>query len=150
MQNYLVCEAHNKLNLLWSFIKSHKQQKILVFLATCKQVYITIYLSFIIFSSKFVLVATITGVKLLEQCENLVSFYFYEFQIHVYNFIRNFYDFWLKITLKIKKSRCEIITNKAESTEYAYKIACRLCSDFYKLFKIYFKICFMFLLKGNV
>ncbi|RWS24542.1 putative ATP-dependent RNA helicase DDX10-like protein, partial [Leptotrombidium deliense] len=37
-QSYIVCELHDKLNLLWSFLKSHKKHKILVFLSTCKQV----------------------------------------------------------------------------------------------------------------
>ncbi|KFM82454.1 putative ATP-dependent RNA helicase DDX10, partial [Stegodyphus mimosarum] len=41
VQSYVVCEAHSKVNLLWSFIKSHKQQKILVFMASCKQVKFT-------------------------------------------------------------------------------------------------------------
>lgn len=37
-QSYVVCEAHDKMNMIWSFIKTHKNQKILVFLASCKQV----------------------------------------------------------------------------------------------------------------
>lgn len=37
-QNYVICDLHDKLNLLWSFIKTHLKQKILVFMATCKQV----------------------------------------------------------------------------------------------------------------
>ncbi|KAL1435959.1 hypothetical protein MTO96_010721 [Rhipicephalus appendiculatus] len=37
-QSYVVCELHNKLNLLWSFIRNHLKQKILVFLSSCKQV----------------------------------------------------------------------------------------------------------------
>ncbi|KAG8200535.1 hypothetical protein JTE90_000608 [Oedothorax gibbosus] len=37
-QSFLVCEAHDKMNMIWSFIKSHKKQKVLVFMASCKQV----------------------------------------------------------------------------------------------------------------
>lgn len=37
-QSYIICEDHNKINLLWSFLKSHRDKKILVFLTSCKQV----------------------------------------------------------------------------------------------------------------
>ncbi|KAL0275837.1 UNVERIFIED_CONTAM: hypothetical protein PYX00_003567 [Menopon gallinae] len=37
-QSYVVCELHDKINFLWSFIKNHKRQKILIFLSSCKQV----------------------------------------------------------------------------------------------------------------
>ncbi|PSN36724.1 putative ATP-dependent RNA helicase DDX10 [Blattella germanica] len=37
-QSYVVCELHEKLNMLWSFIRSHLKQKTLVFMSTCKQV----------------------------------------------------------------------------------------------------------------
>ncbi len=37
-QHYLVCTLDQKLSVLWSFIKSHLQSKILVFLSSCKQV----------------------------------------------------------------------------------------------------------------
>lgn len=37
-QSYTVCEAHDKLNFLFSFLTSHKKKKILVFVSTCKQV----------------------------------------------------------------------------------------------------------------
>ncbi|WAR08060.1 DDX10-like protein [Mya arenaria] len=37
-QSYMVCEQHEKLNLLWSFLKNHLQSKILVFLTCCKEV----------------------------------------------------------------------------------------------------------------
>ncbi|KAH9508949.1 ATPdependent RNA helicase [Bulinus truncatus] len=36
-QRYIVCEMQDKMNTLWSFIKSHKHKKILVFLSCCKQ-----------------------------------------------------------------------------------------------------------------
>ncbi|CAL1547499.1 unnamed protein product [Lymnaea stagnalis] len=36
-QRYIVCEMQDKINTLWSFIKSHKQKKILAFLSCCKQ-----------------------------------------------------------------------------------------------------------------
>ncbi|KAJ8027409.1 putative ATP-dependent RNA helicase DDX10 [Holothuria leucospilota] len=37
-QSYIVCELHQKINILFSFIKAHRTKKILVFMATCKQV----------------------------------------------------------------------------------------------------------------
>lgn len=37
-QSYIVCEIDEKLGILWSFIKNHLKQKVLVFMATCKQV----------------------------------------------------------------------------------------------------------------
>ncbi|RIB05774.1 P-loop containing nucleoside triphosphate hydrolase protein [Gigaspora rosea] len=38
LQHYLVCELPEKLDILFSFIKSHLQAKALVFLSSCKQV----------------------------------------------------------------------------------------------------------------
>lgn len=38
IQSYVVCELHDKMAMLWSFIKNHIKHKILVFLASCKQV----------------------------------------------------------------------------------------------------------------
>ncbi|KPM07794.1 ATP-dependent RNA helicase DDX10-like protein [Sarcoptes scabiei] len=38
IQSYIVCQIENKINLLWSFIKQHINQKIIVFMSTCKQV----------------------------------------------------------------------------------------------------------------
>ncbi|CAL1710035.1 unnamed protein product [Somion occarium] len=37
-QHYVVCELDKKLDILWSFIKSHLQTKTLVFMSSCKQV----------------------------------------------------------------------------------------------------------------
>lgn len=37
-QSYIVCEIDEKLGTLWSFIRNHLKQKVLVFMATCKQV----------------------------------------------------------------------------------------------------------------
>lgn len=37
-QSYLTCPLHEKLDLLWSFLKAHRNQKIMVFMASCKQV----------------------------------------------------------------------------------------------------------------
>lgn len=37
-QNYLVCQLHEKLDTLFSFLKTHTKQKILVFISSCKQV----------------------------------------------------------------------------------------------------------------
>ena len=38
VQSYIICEQHEKLNVLWSFIKAHLKQKMIVFMSTCKQV----------------------------------------------------------------------------------------------------------------
>lgn len=37
-QSYIICEIDEKIGILWSFIRSHLKQKVLVFMATCKQV----------------------------------------------------------------------------------------------------------------
>lgn len=37
-QHYLIVELDKKLDVLWSFIKTHLQSKIIVFLSSCKQV----------------------------------------------------------------------------------------------------------------
>jgi ATP-dependent RNA helicase DDX10/DBP4 len=37
-QHYLVCDLDKKLDILWSFIKSHLQSKVLAFMSSCKQV----------------------------------------------------------------------------------------------------------------
>lgn len=37
-QNYVVMDLEDKITMLWSFLKNHPRQKILVFFATCKQV----------------------------------------------------------------------------------------------------------------
>ena len=37
-QCYIVCELSEKINILWSFLKSHKRKKVLVFMQSCKQV----------------------------------------------------------------------------------------------------------------
>ncbi|CAB1427550.1 unnamed protein product [Pleuronectes platessa] len=37
-QSYVVCELHHKVNMLYSFIKSHLKRKIIVFFACCKEV----------------------------------------------------------------------------------------------------------------
>lgn len=37
-QHYVVCELDKKLDVLWSFIKTHLQSKIIVFMSSCKQV----------------------------------------------------------------------------------------------------------------
>ncbi|KAH0549911.1 probable ATP-dependent RNA helicase DDX10 isoform X2 [Cotesia glomerata] len=36
-QSYTVCNLDNKVAMLWSFLKRHTQQKIIVFFSTCKQ-----------------------------------------------------------------------------------------------------------------
>lgn len=37
-QNYVVIDLEQKMTMLWSFIKNHTRQKIIVFFSTCKQV----------------------------------------------------------------------------------------------------------------
>ncbi|XP_053334670.1 probable ATP-dependent RNA helicase DDX10 isoform X1 [Clarias gariepinus] len=37
-QSYVVCELHEKVNMLFSFMRSHLQKKIIVFFACCKEV----------------------------------------------------------------------------------------------------------------
>lgn len=37
-QSYVVCELHHKVNMLYSFIRSHLKKKIIVFFACCKEV----------------------------------------------------------------------------------------------------------------
>ena len=36
-QNYIVADVEHKINILWSFLKSHRRKKTVVFLASCKQ-----------------------------------------------------------------------------------------------------------------
>lgn len=38
IQTYVTCESHEKLSFLWSFIRNHLNQKIIVFFQSCKQV----------------------------------------------------------------------------------------------------------------
>lgn len=44
-QSYVVCELHEKINMLFSFLRSHLQKKIIVFFACCKEV--NVYISHI-------------------------------------------------------------------------------------------------------
>ncbi|KAI3640984.1 hypothetical protein MIR68_001862 [Amoeboaphelidium protococcarum] len=37
-QHYLVCELYEKIDILYSFIKTHLQSKVIVFMSSCKQV----------------------------------------------------------------------------------------------------------------
>jgi ATP-dependent RNA helicase DDX10/DBP4 len=37
-QTYVMCDIHEKLSFLWSFIRNHLNQKIIVFFQSCKQV----------------------------------------------------------------------------------------------------------------
>ena len=41
MQSYVVCELHQKVDMLYSFIKNHLTSKIIVFMSSCKQVKFT-------------------------------------------------------------------------------------------------------------
>ncbi|XKL62484.1 hypothetical protein PGB90_002317 [Kerria lacca] len=38
IQNYIQCELYDKINFIWSFIKNHRFNKVLIFLSSCKQV----------------------------------------------------------------------------------------------------------------
>ncbi len=38
VQTYVMCEVEEKLNFLWSFIRNHLNQKIIIFFQSCKQV----------------------------------------------------------------------------------------------------------------
>jgi ATP-dependent RNA helicase DDX10/DBP4 len=38
MQYYMVVNTEDKLNVLYSFLKTHHKQKVLIFASTCKQV----------------------------------------------------------------------------------------------------------------
>lgn len=37
-QNYVVCALEDKVSMLWSFIRNHLKQKIIIFFSSCKQV----------------------------------------------------------------------------------------------------------------
>jgi ATP-dependent RNA helicase DDX10/DBP4 len=37
-QSYVVCELKDKVSIIWSFIKNHLKQKIIIFFASCKEV----------------------------------------------------------------------------------------------------------------
>ncbi len=37
-QSYVVCADEYKFNIIWSFLKNHKDKKIIIFLTSCKQV----------------------------------------------------------------------------------------------------------------
>ncbi|XP_012270888.1 probable ATP-dependent RNA helicase DDX10 isoform X2 [Orussus abietinus] len=37
-QSYVICELEDKISMLWSFIRNHLRQKVIVFFSSCKQV----------------------------------------------------------------------------------------------------------------
>lgn len=37
-QSYIVCELHDKISIIWSFIRNHLKQKCIIFFSSCKQV----------------------------------------------------------------------------------------------------------------
>jgi len=39
-QNYVVCELQQKVNVLYSFLRSHLKKKSIVFFASCKEVWL--------------------------------------------------------------------------------------------------------------
>ena len=65
LQSYVVCELHEKLDFLHSFIRNHIKSKILVFVSSCKQVRkinlildisIQLYESFFFFKTSFIII----------------------------------------------------------------------------------------------
>ena len=38
LQKYMIVQSSSKLNMLWSFLKTHLNKKVLIFFSTCKQV----------------------------------------------------------------------------------------------------------------
>lgn len=44
-QSYIVCSLEDKMAMLWSFIRNHTKQKIIVFFSSCKQVIDFFYIS---------------------------------------------------------------------------------------------------------
>lgn len=41
VQNYVVCETQDKISFIWSFIRNHLNQKMIIFYQSCKQVFIS-------------------------------------------------------------------------------------------------------------
>lgn len=41
LQSYIVSPLEDKMTVLWSFLRQHLKQKIIVFFSTCKQVLLT-------------------------------------------------------------------------------------------------------------
>ena len=37
-QSYIITPIQNKVDILWSFLRSHRKKKLIVFLTSCKQV----------------------------------------------------------------------------------------------------------------
>lgn len=46
VESYIVCKCEEKFTFLWSFIRHHRKNKILVFMSTCKQVRIILFIFF--------------------------------------------------------------------------------------------------------
>jgi ATP-dependent RNA helicase DDX10/DBP4 len=44
-QSYIVCALEDKIAMLWSFIRNHLKQKIIVFFSSCKQVLQLIFIT---------------------------------------------------------------------------------------------------------
>ena len=41
-QSYVICNLEEKMSMLWSFIRHHLKQKVIVFFSSCKQVVMTV------------------------------------------------------------------------------------------------------------
>lgn len=52
-QNYIVCELQHKINVLYSFLRSHLKKKSIVFFASCKEVWLFYFILFFLFSVPF-------------------------------------------------------------------------------------------------
>ncbi len=37
-QHYMIVDLHKKMDVLWSFVKSHLKSKVVIFMSSCKQV----------------------------------------------------------------------------------------------------------------
>ena len=48
-QSYIVCELHEKIDVLWSFLRNHLKHKVLVFMTSCKQVRLMMTSGFCVF-----------------------------------------------------------------------------------------------------
>jgi superfamily II DNA/RNA helicase len=45
-QNYIICELHQKISVLFSFLRSHLKKKSIVFFSSCKEVLIFLIVPF--------------------------------------------------------------------------------------------------------
>jgi len=65
-QSYIECELDQKIDILWSFIKSHLRQKSLVFISSQKQVRFIYYKAFILYNIFSFYFSVVSFLKRLE------------------------------------------------------------------------------------